>query len=134
VRILALALVVTLSMSACSPQKPGDVPEMKVGRDACARCGMIVSDDRFASGYVDDDGRAVIYDDIGEFLEAVASKPELKARAFVRDAVDARWLPASSAVFKRIEGLPTPMGSGYAAFADEQEAAAFSTSARQQAR
>lgn len=117
----AAVLALLAGLSSCARQKPGDVPLMRLGVDACARCGMIVSDERFAAGYVDEDGRSVVYDDIGEFLEAVAARPALKARSFVRHAVDGRWLPAGAAVYIRIEGLPTPMGSGYAAFADEAE-------------
>ena len=118
------------ALLGCARVKPGDLPRLRLGEDACARCGMIVSDERFAAGYVDADGKSIFYDDLGEFLAAAAERPDLKRVAFVHDAETGRWLPAREAVFVRIEALPTPMGSGYAAFADQAEASRYAAARR----
>ncbi|MDD5302727.1 MAG: nitrous oxide reductase accessory protein NosL [Elusimicrobia bacterium] len=121
-----IALAAALVLSACA-RSSNDLPEIHYGRDACARCGMIVSEERFASGYIGAGGETVAYDDLGEFLDAVSKEPALAAKSYVHDAQDGRWLRAAQAVFVKLEGFATPMGSGYAAFASEKEAGDFAT-------
>src|SRR5581483_4681889 len=69
VRTVWLSLL--LAFAGCSRQHPGDAPHLRAGSDACARCGMVVSDERFAAGYVSDRGESVIFDDLGELLAAL---------------------------------------------------------------
>lgn len=116
-----LALTAALIFSACA-RSGSDLPAIHYGRDACARCGMIIGEERFASGYIGTDGETVAFDDLGEFLAAVSKDPALVAKSYVHDAQDGRWLRASQAVFVKLSGLATPMGSGYAAFSSEAEA------------
>ncbi|MBI3553408.1 MAG: nitrous oxide reductase accessory protein NosL [Elusimicrobia bacterium] len=114
-----------LAVVAGCARDSGGIPVIKWGRDACARCGMILGEERFASGYVAADGSTVAYDDIGEFLAASAENPSLAAKVYVQDASGRGWMPASQAVFVKISGLATPMGSGWAAFASQSEADEF---------
>lgn len=118
-----LALAAVLGLWACA-RPGGGLPSIHYGRDACARCGMILSEERFASGYVADSGETVAFDDLGEFL-AAAGDTAVAERSYVHDAGTGGWLRASEAVFVKIPGLATPMGSGYAAFSSESEAADF---------
>jgi copper chaperone NosL len=119
-----LAVAVALAISACA-RSSGGPPEIHYGRDACARCGMIVSEERFASGYVAPGGETVAFDDLGEFLALVSMDSALAAKSYVHDAQDGRWLRATQAVFVKLPGLATPMGSGYAAFSSEAGAREF---------
>lgn len=119
-----IALTAALIFSACA-RSGSDLPTIHYGRDACARCGMIISEERFASGYIGTDGETVAFDDLGEFLAAVSKDPALVAKFYVHDAQAGRWLRASQAVFVKLSGLATPMGSGYAAFASQAEAEDF---------
>ncbi|MCR4295782.1 MAG: nitrous oxide reductase accessory protein NosL [Elusimicrobia bacterium] len=119
-----LALTAALVFSACA-RSLSDQPAIHYGRDACARCGMIISEERFASGYIGAEGETVAFDDLGELLTAVSKDPALVGKSYVHDAQDGRWLRADRAVFVKLPGLATPMGSGYAAFASEKEAGDF---------
>ncbi len=119
--VAALALV----LAGCGAPKPGDIPNIRYGTDACARCGMALSEERFASGYVDAQGRSIVFDDVGEFIMAVRLQPVLAQSSYVHDAEDGRWLKASEAFFVHIAGLATPMGTGFAAFASEDRARSF---------
>ncbi len=87
---------------------------------------MAISEKSFASGYVDGQGRSVVFDDVGEFLLAARLEPSLAQFSFVHDAQDNRWLRVSEAFFIRAPGLATPMGTGFAAFASEGQAKSFS--------
>ena len=124
----ALSLAALLLLAACRAAAPGDIPKIVFGRDACARCGMIVSEARFASGYVDASGKSVIFDDVGELVAAAAEDSAISKAAFVPDIEDAALIPAESAFFVRIPSLATPMGTGVSAFKDQARAEAFSRS------
>lgn len=86
---------------------------------------MIVSEERFAAGYVGDDGEAVAFDDLGELLAAVEDRPELRARSWAKDMGTGRWLRLADAKLMRVPGLATPMGTGWVAFAKAEDAEAF---------
>lgn len=118
-------LILLVLLAGCAAQKPGEPPAVAFGKDACARCGMIVSEDRFAAGYVADDGRAVAYDDLGELLAALEERPGLRERAWARDLEGGGWLRLSEARVETVPGLATPMGTGTVAFRGEREAKAF---------
>ncbi|MBI3287958.1 MAG: nitrous oxide reductase accessory protein NosL [Elusimicrobia bacterium] len=114
-----------LLLASCARPKPGDPPQIVFGRHECARCGMIVSEERFAAGYVDDSGTTVPFDDLGELLSALAEREDLRRRSWVRDFSNGGWLRLTEAHVVKIEGLATPMGTGWVAFAQRSEAEAF---------
>lgn len=113
-----------LMLSACGAER-GGAPRARFGQDVCARCGMIVSEPRFAAGYVDEKGENVLFDDAGEALDVLREVPALKDRLYVNDLEEPGWLPAPAAYYVRAEGFATPMGSGVAAFRTRERAAAF---------
>lgn len=115
-------LLAAMLWLGCSFPRPGDAPKVKFGRQECARCRMIVSDARFAAGYVDDTGETVAYDDLGEMLGEITRKPELRARSWVSDYHGAGWLKLGDAYTVRIPGFATPMGTGWLAFVSQAEA------------
>lgn len=119
-RLFALVLLV-----ACAGPQPGQPPQVVFGRHECARCGMIVSDERTAAGFVGDDGESVAFDDLGEMLARLDEEPRLRARAWARDFGGGGWLPLAAAAVVHVPGLATPMGTGWAAFKTRQEAEAF---------
>ena len=128
---LGSTILLAAALLGCGRPRPGDAPTVRLGSDPCARCGMIVSEERFAAGYVGDDGGSVVYDDLGEMLAALDERPELRGRAWVRDMKDGGWLRLKDAHAVRVPGLATPMGSGWIAFARQADAEAF---ARERAR
>lgn len=117
-------LAVLALLAACSGPRLGSAPEVRWGRDECRRCGMIVSEERFASGYVGAEG-PVVFDDVGELLDEAAGDPAVAPLAWVRDFDGAGWTRAVESVFVEAPGFSTPMGSGTAAFRDRRSAAAF---------
>lgn len=122
---MAALLALAAAVAGCARARAGDIPTVHLGADACARCGMTVSEERFAAGYVDAKGESVVFDDAGEFLAEAAEHPELMAVGWVHDTGTGRWLKASGALFRKIDGFPTPMGTGAAAFASKAGAEAF---------
>lgn len=123
------ALLLTLALAAaCRGDAPGSPPRYAPGRDACARCGMAVTERRFAGGWVGADGASVVFDDPGELFAALTADPGLAPAAWVGDLETGAWTRAREAVFVRAPGFATPMGTGIAAFADRRRAEAFARS------
>ena len=112
-------------MSGCGEQRSGGVPKIEIGKDACSRCGMIISEARYASGYINSEGESVLFDDLGEFLEALRHDHRLMGRAYVNDLEKMEWTKADQATYVRVPSLATPMGSGIAAFDSRARAEIF---------
>ena len=75
---------------------------------------MSVSTQIFAAQVVAPGEEPKFFDDIGclsAWLRAGASIPA-GGRAFVADHRTRAWVPAAAAVYTRVPGLETPMGSG----------------------
>ncbi len=111
---LALAAAGELGAALWRATAPPDGPEpVAFDRTPCARCGMLVSDPRFAAQLQTRDGRVLHFDDPGCLLLYEHERaPEVQARWF-RAARAERWIPGGSVAFGPLE--PSPMGYGLAA-------------------
>jgi copper chaperone NosL len=116
-----------LVLAACQPKtvelKP---PDIQYGQDTCDRCGMIISDPRFAAATQLSDVEYLKFDDAGEMLAYHADNPDVEVLAWwVHDYISEEWIAGESAFFVRSDTLNTPMGTGIACFAKESEASQF---------
>ncbi len=128
-KTLLLTLLILL-LSACggATVDPNTPPEIVYGEDVCQRCGMIISDDRFAAALVVEraanEFESLLFDDAGEMF-AFAGEDNGQAKIvswFVHDYTSREWLDATAAWFVLADSLQTPMGFGVAACAHELEA------------
>jgi nitrous oxide reductase accessory protein NosL len=126
-RIGLLALATLLP--GCSRQDLSGPPELRIGRDECGECGMIVSEDRCSSALlVEQGGRRehILFDDIGCMLDYERDKSDrfIPVDAFVHDHGTKAWLRAADASFLYADRtkLLTPMGTGIVAFAASADA------------
>lgn len=105
-----------LLLAACTGGEPKPVP-IALDEDICAHCRMAVSQRELAAELVTRDGRVEIFDDVGCLAARIRQqgRPE-GSGAFVVDYAGGDWLAAERAVFLHAPALPTPMGSGLAAF------------------
>ena len=127
-RLLPAACLV---IAGCSEPPLDGPPPLRLGRDECAECGMLVSEDRCLSGaIVDRDGRHehALFDDIGCMLDARDNTEGAfrVATMFVHDHASKEWVRADQAWFMVTspDRLRTPMGSGVVAFAAREAAEA----------
>lgn len=134
VRLLCISLAawaVVLS-AGCDDRDLNAPPELRVGRDECAGCGMLIAEDRCAAAaIVERDGlrEALVFDDLGCLLDLERDPPErvLVVRRFARDYDARSWIDCESATFAWTgdSGIHTPMGSGILAFAKSEAADAI---------
>jgi copper chaperone NosL len=111
-------LVAALPLLACSGSAP-EPAALDTRNEACASCRMAVSSAVFASQLVAPGELPRFFDDLGclaDFLKA--GRAPRDATAFVADHRTKAWVRADRAVFTRVPGLETPMGSHVIAHAD----------------
>lgn len=130
-KLLLMALVLVVGLTACASQAADEPtpPEIHLGEDACQFCQMIISDERYAAGYLTAAGDEFIFDDIGDMFKHHQQQPAAVTAFFVHDHNEHTWIRAETAVYVLSPDLPTPMLSGLAAFAGEAEASRFAAEA-----
>lgn len=125
-RVLCV-LAAAAALAGCSDVDASLPPDVTYGVSVCADCGMIISDERYATALVIEDERgrpeALLFDDAGDQIiyERENKTGKVLAR-WVHDQQTNAWLPAESAWYIRAKSLPTPMASGIAAFAQKADA------------
>ncbi len=100
-------------------------PVLAMGTDRCAACSMAVSDARFAAAARLPDGTQLAYDAIECLVRDLRTRTGAAAPAgtWLADLPTATLLPAD-VVTVVLADFASPMGGGYAAFADPAVAAA----------
>ena len=122
----AIALAVAAFAAGCGGDRELGPPELKLGRDMCKECGMIVSEDRSCSAWLIDIGgsyEAEVFADVGCMLdrERRGEAGNITARYF-HDYPSRAWIVGKEPVFVMSEAIHTPMGSGIAAYSSNAEA------------
>lgn len=140
--IASLGVALSLACAAgCSRDELTGPPQLRLGRDECRACGMLINDDRCSSGMLIEVAgmrEHVLFDDIGCMLEyerdhasgadesdaAVDLDSVTILQRSVHDYHTRAWVNADSAWFVRsdADALSTPMASGIVAFADRSAA------------
>ena len=119
--------------SGCGGPELSGPPELRLGRDECAECGMLIAEDRCAAALlveVDRRREHRIFDDLCCLFDYRAKHAdEAVIGAFVRDYGAGGWIGAPTAAYVLAEPdrQPTPMASGMVAFADPAAAAMRAT-------
>lgn len=122
----ALAL---LALAGCDRAPLHGPPALRLGRDECRECGMIISEDRCCSALLLERAARreyALFDDLGCMLDAERAGLDGAAivERHVHDHAGGGWLAAESAVYllTTSDKLVTPMASGMIAFADRNAA------------
>ncbi|MEX0761599.1 MAG: nitrous oxide reductase accessory protein NosL [Dehalococcoidia bacterium] len=125
-KLLIAVFLATLAVASVACSGAGEAidqpPAMRIGQDVCVQCGMIISDERFASAYKLADGTPRLFDDIGDMATYHASRGEEVAYFWVHDFDTLDWLQADNAWSVSSDGITTPMGHGLAAYGSLERA------------
>lgn len=110
-----LAIVLSAVLAGCS----GTLRPVAIEKGTpCAFCRMTVSDLHVAAEVVAPGEEPRFYDDIGCLANDLRQRSApAEGRAFVADFATGTLLPAESAVYTRVESVPTPMSSHLVAHA-----------------
>lgn len=126
-KLFLLSLVLLLVSTACGGNASAEPvpPVIHYGEDVCEFCGMIISDEHYAAGYITQAGEDYVFDDIGGMIQAYLKQQDDVAAFFVHDYEDVTWIRAETAHYVLSDDLPSPMLFGLAACASPEKAAAL---------
>ena len=122
---LIVALLLFAAVGCGGSANTDEPPKIAYGQDVCERCGMIITEEKFAAAYWTEGGEARRFDDIGGMLAYITEESEDVASYWVHDFATSEWIHAENAHYVVDSDLMTPMGFGIAAFSDEAQAKAM---------
>lgn len=119
-----LLLTTLLFTAACNSNASAEPapPTIHYGEDLCQFCNMIISEERFAAGYLTQDGEERIFDDVGGMFRYHLQEQDDVMAFFVHDYEERSWIRAETAYYVLSEELPTPMLFGIVACAELEKA------------
>lgn len=127
---LLLSLTSVL-LIACESKPLVGPPQLRLGRDQCHECGMIISEDRCAAALlIERDGRRehFMFDDLGCMLDVERQGLDAARviERFARDHDMRAWIDAANATFLSapVDKVVTPMASGMVAYSARSAAEA----------
>lgn len=127
--VLAGLALAAAWLPSCGGDELSGPPNLRLGRDECAECGMLINEDRCSSAFlIERDGRRehVMFDDIGCMLDYQHAERAgvIVLAGFVHDHNTRAWVDHTAAAYlvTDTDRLPTPMGSGMVAFVDQHSA------------
>jgi copper chaperone NosL len=107
---VGLAALAALGAAACGGAL--EPAALDTRNEACSSCRMAVSDARFAAQLVAPGELPRFFDDVGCLADYLkAGRAPKDAVAFVADHRTKAWVRADHALYSRVAGLATPMGS-----------------------
>lgn len=127
-RALLLSLA-AVALTACGEEADASKPpDLKLGKDTCHRCGMMISEERHAAALVDKKGDAQLFDDTGEMLMTAQEEGVNDRHVWVHDFDSgSTWIDGTKAFYVASKNVMTPMGTGVVAFAERRKAEVLAT-------
>lgn len=133
-RITAAIFAITpvLTISSCDRTEQTGPPTIMLGDSTCNECGMIISDERFATSTImqSDRGRvALLFDDFNcqQIFERKSTELNITNR-WSRDYSSLEWAETNAGWFVKSSQIRSPMASGKAFFQHRSDAEALSYS------
>jgi copper chaperone NosL len=116
-----------LLLAACGEAEVQPV-EINEATDTCDVCNMMVANDQHATQVVLENGKSMVFDDIGCMYDWIGSNAnEEIAGNFVRDYHDKEWILVDEATFVYNPSVKTPMAYNVVSFKDKRSAEDFAT-------
>lgn len=130
VRWMSLTSVAAVfALAGCGADDADGPPSVRYGDSICAECGMIISDERFATATIIDGDRGnepLLFDDFNCQMIFESKHADLTiVDRWSHDHASSTWLHTADAWFVRSDQLRTPMASHIAAFESKEVAHAF---------
>jgi copper chaperone NosL len=119
--ILFFILLILASCNKDNELKPVDI---HYGQDICERCKMIISEEKFSSQLILNNGKVYNFDDIGGMIIYISENkinPE-NEKIYVKDFITNKWLNSDEAVYIKLENINTPMNFGIIAVSNRDAA------------
>ena len=124
-KIIFIALF-AIYLSCGDNNQTGPV-DINYGQDICERCKMIISEEKFSSQIIMDNGSVYNFDDIGGMIHYLSDNKinSSNLKIYVKDYKTTNWIIFNEAVYVVTDGIKTPMNYGVIAFGEKKDADAF---------
>ncbi len=123
------ALLIGLTLTGCGSETNDGPPAIRYGDSMCIECGMIISDERFATATIVEGDRGnepLLFDDFNCQMIFESKHTDLAiVDRWSHDHGSNAWLHMADAWFVQSDQLHTPMASNIASFATQEDATAF---------
>ncbi|KMY49956.1 nitrous oxide reductase accessory protein NosL [Peribacillus loiseleuriae] len=112
-------------LAACGNDKAQPVA-INEATDTCETCNMAVIDNQHATQIILENGKSMVFDDLGCMYEWITKHENEKIDAeFVRDYHDKEWILVDDATYVYNQSLKTPMAYHVISFKDKATAEDF---------
>ncbi|MBM4763810.1 nitrous oxide reductase accessory protein NosL [Bacillus sp. B15-48] len=118
-----VAFILLLTACGNNEVQPVNINE---ATDTCELCNMAVANDQYATQIALENGRSIVFDDVGCMFEWSSSNAnEEIAAEFVRDYNDNEWILVDDATYVYNREVKTPMAYNIVSFKDQASAEEF---------
>ena len=125
---ILLALIAFVFILAACGNKEVEPVAINDATDTCEVCNMAVVDNQHATQIVLENGKSIVFDDVGCMYEWLEGNPNEKIAAeFVRDYNDKEWILVDDATYVYNQSVKTPMAYNVISFKDKASAEEFAT-------
>jgi nitrous oxide reductase accessory protein NosL len=115
-------LAVCLLFVGCDSKIDMNPKDVKIDRDICTHCKMVISSANYAAQIVTENGKHYFFDDIGcalAWLNLKDKETQKSSYIYVADFQTTEWIDARKAYYT--SGANSPMHYGFAAYKNAQE-------------
>jgi len=117
---IASILIALCYLSGCSQSIPKPVPIQS--EDMCGYCRMSITEKQFAAELITPDEKVFKFDDAGCLMNFIETRDSKTAALYVTDFNSRAWIPAERAYYVSTAKVQTPMGGGFLAFQNANDA------------
>ncbi|MEH7107948.1 MULTISPECIES: nitrous oxide reductase accessory protein NosL [Bacillaceae] len=124
-KITIIAVLAMLLIAGCGKTEYKAVA-IKEKTDKCEVCNMAVKNNEFATEIILDNGKSIVFDDIGCMFKWIKENEGKKvANSYVKDYHSKDWIELEKASFVYDKSIKTPMAYNVISFSDKKHAESF---------
>ncbi len=124
-KMILMAVFALLLLAGCGKKeyKPVAINEKT---DKCEKCNMAVKNNQFATEIILENGKSMVFDDIGCMYKWTKENKDKKiANSYVKDYNTKEWIESEKASYVYDKPIKTPMAYNVISFADKKDAQSF---------
>ncbi|KQL19791.1 nitrous oxide reductase accessory protein NosL [Cytobacillus solani] len=123
-KVLMLMIGFILLLAGCQSKAAAPV-EIKANEESCAECKMGIEELKSAAQIILEDGKPLLFDDIGCMINYLQQKSPKYEAAFIHDFETEEWIDFDKSTFVQGTSIESPMSYGIAGFESEEKASQF---------
>ncbi len=124
-KLLYFAILLIVLLAAGCGDKAAAPVEINEETAVCEICNMAVADSEFATQILLENGKTLLFDDIGCMYGWLEENDSATEAIFVRDYENKNWIESNDATYVYDESVKTPMAYNVISFESKDKAEAY---------